>query len=276
MKPGTVDLLDADPDLGEGLPEVARARLNGLLRAPVLAVDKGCWEPPALEPGSIGLLVLSGLITRRVSLGPASSSELMGPGDILRPAEHGLIPEFTLHSSAWRVLSKADAAVIDRRTTALLGRSPDLSAAIAARLLRRTRCLAYLMAVQHFRRVDDALLATLWHVAAMWGKVTLDGVVLPFRFTHEALAEIVGARRPTVTVAVHSLEARGQLRREEPGRWVLLGDPPEWEADAIRQGSPAEARPQATLPRHVALTRQGLPSPNGRGPRAERESPYTH
>lgn len=271
---GTVDLLDADPDLGEGLPEVARQRLQGLLRAPVLAAEKGCWEPPAIEPGSIGLLVLSGLMTRRVSLGPVSSSELVGPGDILRPAEHGLIPEVMPHSSAWRVLAESEVAVIDRRTTALLGHSPDLSAAIAARLLRRARCLAYLMAVQHFRRVDDALLATLWHVATMWGKVTLEGVVLPFRFTHEALGEIVGARRPTVTVAVRSLEARGRLRREEPGRWVLLGDPPQWEADAIKQNKVAEARSKPAPARHAALTGQALLSPNGRGPHAERESPY--
>ncbi len=229
---GSVNLLEADPELSEALRPVDRERLRGLLPAHVLTVEKGSWTPPALEPGSLGLLVLSGLMTRRVYVGLASSSELVGQGDILRPAEDGLISEVTPHTAVWRVLSETEIAVIDRRATRLLGGSPDLSAAIAARLLRRARCLAYLMAAQHLRRADDALLATLWHVAAMWGKVTLDGVVLPFRFTHDALAEIIGARRPTVTIAVRSLESQGRLRREPRGRWLLLGDPPEWDTKA--------------------------------------------
>jgi Crp-like helix-turn-helix domain len=109
----------------------------------------------------------------------------------------------------------------------------------------RGRCLAYLMAARHFRQVDDALLATLWHIAGMWGKVTIGGVVLPFRFTHETLAEIIGARRPTVIVAVQALEAQARLRREKHGRWVLLGDPPEWDPAAIKESGWAQTRQEA-------------------------------
>jgi CRP-like cAMP-binding protein len=235
-----VDLLDTDPDLGEGVADADRQRLNGLLRVRQLTVETGCWEPPRLEPGSLGLLVCEGLMMRRVSFGPASSAELLGPGDILRPAERDLIPEVVPHSTGWRVVAAAKVAVIDRRATAIIGRFPELSAAIAARLVRRSRCLAYLMAAQHFRRVNDALLATLWHIAAMWGKVTVVGVLLPFDLTHTTLAEIVGAQRPTTTVAIHKLEAQGRLRREASGRWVLLGDPPQWDRDAITHSAWAQ------------------------------------
>lgn len=245
LKPFAVNLLDADPELGEGLADADRLRLGRLLRVPVLAFGIGPWEPPCLDPGSIGLLVTSGLITRRATLGPVCASELLGPGDILRPSEQGL-PEALSHASGWRVLAKAEVVWIDRRATALLGHFPELSAAIAARLVRRARCLTYLMAAQHFRRIDDALFATLWHIAAMWGKVTLDGFVVPFHFTHEMLAGIIGARRPTVTIAIHALEAQGRLRRERSDRWVLLGEPPTWgPEDAARpagaNGDPGSA-----------------------------------
>jgi CRP/FNR family transcriptional regulator, cyclic AMP receptor protein len=229
LRRSAVDLLGADPDLAETLPATDQERLRRVLRVPVFSVERGKWGPRKLEPGSIGLLVLRGLVMRRLSFGVVASAELVGQGDILRPGDEGP-PEAPPHSSAWRVLADVELAVIDRRATALIGRFPELSGAIAGRLLRRSRRLAYLMAAQHLRRVDDALLATLWHIAAMWGKVTLDGVVVPYHFTHQELADIVGARRPSVTVAIRALEAQGRLRREERGRWVLLGDPPEWNA----------------------------------------------
>lgn len=245
---GAIDLLDADPDFADALSASDRQRLRGILRAPVFSVQKGDWEPLDLEPGSIGLLVLGGLMMRRLSFGAVASAELLGQGDILRPGDEGPT-DTAAHSSAWRVLADVELAIIDRRATALIGRFPELSAAIVGRVLRRSRCLSYLMAAQHFRRVDDALLATLWHIGAMWGKVTLGGVVVPFHFTHRELADITGARRPTVTVAIRALEAQGQLRREEPDRWVLLGDPPEWSAEAIEQTSWTEVDPQgATSP----------------------------
>lgn len=234
VKRKAIDLLAADPDLAEALSPNHQQRLRRVLSTPMLLATKGRWEPPGLEPGSIGLLVLGGLMMRRLSFGAVASAELVGQGDILRPGDEGP-PAIASPCSAWRVLADVQLAVIDRRATTLIGRFPELSEAVAARLLRRSRCLAYLMTVQHFRRVDDALLATLWHVAEMWGKVTLGGVVVPFHFTHQELADIVGARRPTVTVAVQALEAQGRLRREAPGRWVLLGDPPEWSSEAIEQ-----------------------------------------
>jgi len=236
LKRTAVDLLDADPDLAEALPALHQERLRGVLRVPVFLVEKGNWDPRRLEPGSIGLLVLGGLMMRRLSFGVVASAELVGQGDILRPGDEGPT-DAPPHSSAWRVLADVELAVIDRRATALIGRFPELSAAIAGRLLRRSRCLSYLMAAQHLRRVDDALLATLWHIAGMWGKVTLGGVVVPFHFTHQQLADITGSRRPTVTVAIRTLEAQGRLRREEPGRWVLLGDPPEWSSEEIKPSS---------------------------------------
>jgi hypothetical protein len=223
-----VHLLDVDPDLGQHLDLPARAQALDLIRARVFRVAKGAWTPPEIDPDATGLLILEGLMVRRLRMGPASSSELVGPSDIIRPWENELLPGLVPAPADWRVLQEARVALLDGRVTTLIGRWPELSAAVGGRLLRRARSLAYLMAAQHFVRVEDRLLATLWHLASMWGRVTPRGTVIPFRLTHEMLANIIGAKRPTTTLAVHALARNGRLTRDGSRLFVLHGDPPDW------------------------------------------------
>jgi CRP-like cAMP-binding protein len=176
----------------------------------------------------IGLLLLDGLMVRTLQLGRVSSSEVVGPSDIIRPWETEMIPSLVPTLSSWRVLEPVEIALLDGRVTALVGRWPELSAAVAGRFLRRARSLAYLMAAQHFVRVEDRLLATLWHLASMWGKVTPRGTLVPFRLTHEMLAGIIGAQRPTTTSSIRSLTEQGRIARDNGRRYLLLGDPPDW------------------------------------------------
>ena len=65
----------------------------------------------------------------------------------------------------------------------------------------------------------------LWHLAARWGRVRGDGTVLPLRLTHSVLADLVAARRPTVTTALSDLTRRG-LVRTDGETWLLFGDAP--------------------------------------------------
>ena len=51
------------------------------------------------------------------------------------------------------------------------------------------------------------------------------GVVLQLPFTHEVLAEVVGAQRPSLTTGISTLEQRGLISRED-GHFVLHGEPP--------------------------------------------------
>jgi CRP/FNR family transcriptional regulator, cyclic AMP receptor protein len=76
------------------------------------------------------------------------------------------------------------------------------------------------------RGVEQRLLVALWHMADRWGRVAPDGVVLDLRLTHETLASVVGARRPTVTLGLQHLAADGSVVRRADGRFVLRGDPP--------------------------------------------------
>ncbi len=55
--------------------------------------------------------------------------------------------------------------------------------------------------------------------------MTARGVVLALPFTHEILAEVVGAQRPSLTTGITTLEQRGLISRED-GHYVLHGEPP--------------------------------------------------
>lgn len=219
-------ILEEEPDLAEGLsPEDRRAAIRAF-RAPVITVGRPRWEPPEYDPErTYGLLVLSGLLGRRVKVGPAAGMELLSCGDILRPWDEptlwGMIPP----ELDWRVFRPTRLAVLDERITALIGRRPELVVNFSGRLLRRARSVAYLMAISHQTRVEDKLLATLWHLASNWGRVTTEGVSIPFRLTHEVLGEILGAQRPSVTTALRRLQAAGQVKRGRDGGYVLLEDP---------------------------------------------------
>jgi CRP/FNR family transcriptional regulator, cyclic AMP receptor protein len=224
-----VRLLQVDPDLGERLPPDERERARELVRLRVIRAPRGTWDPPAIDHGATGLFLISGLLVRQITLGTVSSTEVVGPSDIIRPWEDELIPNIAAPSAKWRVIEDLQLGLIDAQATAQIGRWPELSAAISGRLLRRTRALSYLMAAQHFLRVEDRLLATLWHLAGMWGRVTPQGTVVPFRLTHDTLAGIIGAQRPTTTTAIRSLTEQGKIARDEHRFYVLLDYPPRWE-----------------------------------------------
>ena len=221
-------VLQEDPDLAEMLPAADRERATNLLRAPVLEVPPGPWLPPEAEDGAYGVLILDGLVARTVSLGKAMSVELLGPGFIFRHWDESTTTTIIPNSSTWEIVEPASLALLGRQATVVIGHWPELASAFAARLLRRVRSQGLLLAAANFTRVEDRLLAALWHLASMWGRVGPDGIVLPFRLTHETLARLVGARRPSVTLAMGALKREGRLLRRPESHYVLLGEAPSW------------------------------------------------
>ncbi len=200
------------------------------LVAAALRLPEGEWRvdhPLGSTPGDLGFLVVDGSLCRDVRVGRHVCAELLGPGDVLRPwdGNDGLEGPIR-HDAAWRVLQPARLAVLDVHFAAAAGRFPPFVAELMSRTLRRSRDLAVLLAIGSMPRLDARLLAALWHLADRWGRVGHDGTLLPLRLTHETLAGVVGAQRPSVTTALRALERRGAVRREAGGGWLLLGDPP--------------------------------------------------
>jgi CRP/FNR family transcriptional regulator, cyclic AMP receptor protein len=65
----------------------------------------------------------------------------------------------------------------------------------------------------------------LWHLADRWGYVRPEGTILPLRLTHDVLADLVAAQRPTVSSALSQLTTNELVRLGREG-WLLLGQPP--------------------------------------------------
>jgi CRP-like cAMP-binding protein len=80
----------------------------------------------------------------------------------------------------------------------------------------------------------------LWHLADRWGYERSGGTALPLRLTHDVLADLVAARRPTVSRALSQL-AKAELVRPDGHGWLLLGERPP--APFERQRLPAGGRP---------------------------------
>jgi hypothetical protein len=228
-----VSVLREDPDLAIGLSETDRRAAVSLFRAPVIQATGQRWTAPHYDPArTFGLLILDGLLGRRVRVGRTIGTELLGVGDILRPWDDAYPLELIPATLDWRVFSPTRLAVLDDRLTTLIGRRAQLTINFSGRIMRQARRATYLMVVSHLPRIEDRVLATLWHIASTCGKVTPEGVSIPFRITHEVLGEIVGAHRPSVTVAIQTLEGRGKLIRAASNGFILTGEPPESEPAA--------------------------------------------
>jgi CRP-like cAMP-binding protein len=228
-----VRVLDVDPDLGTKLPPDRFAQARDALVARIEEVPRGVWEPDSQNGpdsnGGIGLLIVDGVVVRRLSLGHRSCAELLGPGDLLRPSQDGFGELLAPFSVAFRVVETLTVAHLDVRFVARAARFPEMTGELISRALDRSRLLARMLAVAQLPRVDTRLLIAMWHLSERWGTVSTDGRQLPSFLSHELLGWIVGARRPSVTTALGTLSQRGLVLRQDDGSWLLGKQPPVFE-----------------------------------------------
>jgi CRP/FNR family cyclic AMP-dependent transcriptional regulator len=227
-------LLELDHDLGTRLSPDRRAaasRLNVTVHQ--LSAQPGALARlQAVSPSHVGLLIVDGVLAREVVLGDTVSTELLGAGDVIRPLTAEEPPELLTVDARWTILSDAAIAVLDRRVALELCHFPELYLALMDRLSQRSSRLATTQAISQLTRVDRRLLAFSWHLAERWGRITPDGVLLPLRLSHRLLAQLVGARRPTVSSALGALARSGELVRRRDSTWLLRGEPVELPARA--------------------------------------------
>lgn len=237
MASQAVYLLDADPDLADALDDEARAAAHGYAVARVEQVPHGPWNPGERWSGdgsTVGLLVLDGLLTRELHLGERNATELLGVGDLLRPwqDDEGR-PGVRVR---WKVLEPLRVAVLDRRLLLVAARWPAFADALFHRAFRRSRALAFNLAMSQLVGIDRRLLVLFWDAAERWGRVTPAGVRVRLPVTHQTLAQLVGSRRPSVSLALGDLAERGLLERDDD-EWLLRGNRP----DLVAHGSDAAA-----------------------------------
>ncbi len=225
-----ISMVDADADLADqvGQEELERARREAVTR--VRRLSPGEWDAAgAVEPDvhHRGFLVVDGLLTREVEVMGRHCVELLGPGDVMRPWHWDTEGSHVRAEVGWSVLEPTRLAVLDHRLVTRMNPWPQLGVELFNRGTRRAHSLAVSLAIAHQQRIDDRLLLTLWHLAERWGRVHPDGIVVPLPLSHQRLADLVGAHRPSVTTALGDLTRSGALGRRENGHWVLHGAPPE-------------------------------------------------
>jgi hypothetical protein len=230
--PDAISIIDADPDLAELLAESERGRARREALARVRRLTPGEWKAAEAVEADVhhhGFLVIEGLLSREVDVLGRRCVELIGEADVLRP--WGWDPEGS-HVKAevgWLVLEPTSLAVLDHRLVHRMNPWPQLGEELFSRGTRRAHSLAVALAISHHPRIEDRLMLTLWHLAERWGKVRRDGVALPLSLalSHERLAHLVGAHRPSVTTAMGELVRAGAVSRGEDRMWVLHGSPPD-------------------------------------------------
>ncbi len=221
-----VRVLDEDPDLGAAVARDEWREAVPAATAPAFVHPVGPWRfsaPP--DAGGPGLLVLQGVILIRVGVAERAHIELLGEGDLICPWV-GLGPDLALRADVTAsVISELRTALLDRAFITRTARWPEIQATLIQRLIARSRRLSMQSAINGLTRTEERLELTLWQLASRFGKVTPGGYKLGLRLTHTQLAEIVAAKRPSVTTGLIRLEQAGRLHRNHDG-WVLPGAAP--------------------------------------------------
>lgn len=208
------------PDLGDGLREPDRGRASRAGVISTIPVPPGPWSLDAQGP--VGFLVTEGAIVRDVLLAGVVASDLLGPGDVaaLTNDDDALIQT----DVRLTVSAPTRVAMLDEHLLGALEAWPAIVARLLARATRQTSTMALQRAISQLPRVDQRLLALFWHLAERWGRVGRDGIVVRLALTHETLGRMVGARRPTVSLALKELATDGIVVRQLDGSWVLRRD----------------------------------------------------
>jgi CRP-like cAMP-binding protein len=225
-----VPLLHARPELtgyltSEELAEAGRVSL------PVVTADSRRLELYALmeEHHAFGGGLLEGVVMNSLRVGEQTGIQLLGPGDLLLPAGD-LFPSWARGLDS-RTAGSVRLALFGNEFLAAILRWPRIVQCLYAGIGEQLQRLTAQLVICQLPRVDERVLSMLWLLSESWGQVTLSGVRLPLALTHETLGGLVGARRPTVTLALRKLVQDGAIVHQDTG-WLLLerlATPEEWE-----------------------------------------------
>jgi CRP-like cAMP-binding protein len=232
-----VRLLDVEPDVGRFLSDEEQESARKL-SVPVLTVPKGPVDVPAVlaGDGGFGALLLEGMLMHQLRIGDQLTARLLGPGDIVSLPGHG--QSMLLAEANYRATVPTRLALLGEEVLAAGKRWPRLAAGIYVRVAEQADRLAAQLAICQLPRVEERVLSLLWLLAESWGHVGSAGTTLPVSLTHDALGALIGARRPTVTLALGELSERGAIVRQDGG-WLLLEGPPQATASKARIEEPS-------------------------------------
>lgn len=224
-----VNVVDEDVDLAQDLAPERLENARRLAAAPLAVLKAGepfsRHMPP--QTGALGLLVLEGVLVRSFSVGDRRGLELFGAGDLVRSSQPTADVQLIVPGDvAWWALTPTRLALLDASFTRRMCSYPEVVAQLIGRLERRSSAHALRRTIIQQPRLSERLRFLLWHLADRFGRVDAGGIVLPLPLSHELLAQLAGAQRPSVSRALKELERAEVVERRPDGSWRLRGDPP--------------------------------------------------
>jgi hypothetical protein len=243
MRTVSVNLTEVDPDFMGFVPEDEREQARAV-RLPAVELRQGVFDPSKVlraARATHGVLV-EGMVVRTLRIGDQVAMRVLGPVAVVPAFEAP--PSAVSTTSQWTTAHEGWMAILGETFLSAARRWPRLYLNLVERLAEQAEQTTTQLAICQLPRVEDRLLAMLWLLTESWGRVTSAGTLLPLHFTHGALGAMVGARRPTVTLALARLVERGVISQRDGG-WLLLGPSPH----QIKQLGPTDP------PRLLDLTR---------------------
>lgn len=113
--------------------------------------------------------------------------------------------------------------LVDRERVGAWMRDPELATNMMRVLSAQIADRELAVAIALEPRVERRLLLKLRQLAERWGRVTPDGIRLDLRLTHQELANMVGAVRESVTIALGRLSDAGEI--EVRNRTLIIRPP---------------------------------------------------
>jgi CRP/FNR family transcriptional regulator, cyclic AMP receptor protein len=220
-----IPILTARLELARHLTPEERTEL-GNFSLPVVTIAPGPVELSELlsERGAFGATVVDGILMSALGIGEHVGIQLLGPGDLLMPGSDltpGWLGDVEIRAPATMRL-----AVLGNELLTASYRWPRIVHGLYACMGDQLQRLTAQLVICQLPRVDERVLAMMWLLAESWGQVTSAGIRLPLGLTHETLGALVGARRPTITLALRKLTRQGAIMHQDTG-WLLIDRPPE-------------------------------------------------
>lgn len=206
-------------DLAEGLDEAAVAALFGGLAVVAVAADEQFHLTDATAQCALvrtGRLALDfdGAADRRRTV------TLLEEGDLLLPQPPGGVPS----RFAVRALTPSTLIVVTAARFSEWLAHPVFAASLVQQLAAQVSDRELAAATALEPRVEHRLLMKIRQLAFRFGRATPQGMRLDLRLTHQQLADMVGAVRESVTIAMGRLAASGELVIENRTIWIPYPD----------------------------------------------------
>jgi len=209
--------LEVWPDLAASVAQEERALAQRALVVPRLTAG-GAGLTAALDANehAFAFVVVRGIVLKETTVAGRSALEWLTEGDVLAP----LSGQAAGGTSRYRALGDVAVAVLEQRFRLVARRWPAVADCLHSRLAEQVHRASLHLAMLHVPRAEDRLVVLFLDLAERVGRVTPDGVVIDVDLTHDTLGHLIGSRRPTVTLALQTLEQQGLLTRR--GRaWLL-------------------------------------------------------